>query len=269
MRVAGQRPRMRRTSRRMWARTSMPDGVLPGRSTMATGDLLRCRNMDRKEASLVVMGIEQRQLLVPMDDVAGIVDVERDVRRGLVVARQPLVDEGIGEPNGIAHRRRVLQPRQGRLRGEVRAAIGQAAAGELEGRVSPQRSEVVAVLIAASDCEDAGAHHVGHRMPHPRRVAPVGKERGKAVGNPEPTLGLGQKHHAAVRRHASTVEGGRDLLRAHGWKRERRNRIVGHGGCGSCGWVGRIGFSNRILRHIKSLCYIRQPRSVPAVNKTG
>ena len=39
MRVFGQRARMRRTRRRRWARTSTPDGVLPGRSTTATGRL--------------------------------------------------------------------------------------------------------------------------------------------------------------------------------------------------------------------------------------
>ena len=39
-RVAGQRVRMRRTSRRRWERTSTPEGVLPGRRTTATGRLV-------------------------------------------------------------------------------------------------------------------------------------------------------------------------------------------------------------------------------------
>ena len=56
----------------MWARTSTPDGVLPGRST---GDALRVVDVDGP--ALVIMGVEQRQLLMAVDDVAGIVDVER------------------------------------------------------------------------------------------------------------------------------------------------------------------------------------------------
>ena len=35
--VLGQWLRMRRTRRRRWPRTSAPDGVLPGRSSTATG----------------------------------------------------------------------------------------------------------------------------------------------------------------------------------------------------------------------------------------
>ena len=36
-RVSGQWLRMRRTRRRRWLRISDPDGVLPGRSSIATG----------------------------------------------------------------------------------------------------------------------------------------------------------------------------------------------------------------------------------------
>ena len=79
MRVCGQCRRMRRTSRRRWPRTSRPDGVLPGRSSIATRTAGRgVVDMDRQEAPLVVVRVEQRQLLVAMHDVHGVVDVQGD-----------------------------------------------------------------------------------------------------------------------------------------------------------------------------------------------
>jgi hypothetical protein len=53
------------------------------------------------------------------------------------------------------------------------------------------------------------------------------------------------------------------------WKRERQQIIVGHGGRGALQSAARIGFINKILRQIKSLRYIRQPKSALAMNKTG
>src|SRR4051794_15300099 len=52
-------------------------------------------DMDRQEAAFVIMGVEQRQLLMTVHDVAGVVDIEND-RRGLaLVRRNPLIDQGI------------------------------------------------------------------------------------------------------------------------------------------------------------------------------
>lgn len=62
---------------------------------------------------------------------------------------------------------------------------------------------------------------------------------------------------------------GRDLLAPNGWKRRRQERIVCHGGCGSREMVARMGFDNRILRHINRLSYIRQPLAHAVMNKTG
>src|SRR5271163_2947941 len=39
---------------------------------------VRVMDMDRQEAPLIVMGIEQRQLLMAMHSVCGVVDIERD-----------------------------------------------------------------------------------------------------------------------------------------------------------------------------------------------
>ena len=129
--------------------------------------------------------------------------------------------------------RGVLQAREGRLRGQIGPGLRQVSAGELERRISAQRAEVVAVLIAARDGEDAGADHVCDRVRHAAWIAPIRDEARQPLGDPEPALGLGQEHDAAVGRQAPAIESGGDLLAGHGWKREGRSCIVRHGGCGS------------------------------------
>jgi hypothetical protein len=191
-----------------------------------------------------------------MHHVAGVVDVQHDPIRHGGIAFHPLIDQSIGQMDGIADRRSVLQAREGGLGRQVSPALRPVPAGELERRVSAQQAEVVAVLIAARDGEDAGADHV---WDHVRHAAWIGDEARQPLGDPEPALGLGQEHHTTIRRQAPTVKGGGDLLAGYGWKRERRGCIVRHGGCGTVQSVAGVGLSNQILRCFKCLSYIRQP----------
>ena len=199
-----------------------------------------------------------------MHHVTGVVDVQHHTIRRGGIAVHPLIDQSIGQPDRIADCRSVLQPGEGWLRGQIRTRLGQVPAGELEGRIRPQRAEVVAILIAARDGEDAGADHVRHSMPDAGWSAPVWNETSEPLGDPEPALGLGEEHDATVRRQAPTVESSGDLLAGYGWKRERRGCIVRHGGCGTVQSVAGVGLSNQILRCFKRLSYIRQPS--PAIS---
>ena len=93
--------------------------------------------------------------------------------------------------------------------------------------------EIVGVLVAARDGEHAGAQDVGDAVRHEQRIASVGDQPRQSLGNPQAALGGGQQHHAAVRGHPPAVEGSGEFLAADGWKIERQEHIVGHGGCGS------------------------------------
>ena len=195
------RPALRiwRTSRRRWARTSTPRRRLAGAQHDRDGTAsLGVVDMDRQEAALVVMGVEQRELLMAVHDIAGVVDVERDGRGLAFVGGHPLIDERIGQPDRVFQRRRVLQPRQRRLRTQIAARVGQPPAGELESRIGAQKIEIVGVLVAAGDREDAGADHVGERVRDARGIAAIGKatrqsvRRRQAAARPSP---------AASRRH--------------------------------------------------------------------
>ena len=55
-------------------------------------------DVDRQEAAMVVVGVEQRQLLVPMDAVQSIVDVEHDAARHLLEAVAEQLDHGRHHP---------------------------------------------------------------------------------------------------------------------------------------------------------------------------
>jgi hypothetical protein len=77
---------------------------------------------------------------------------------------------------------------------------------------------------------------------------------------------------AAIRAEASSIKRSSDFLALYRWKRERQKIIVGGGSGGGRGTlqsIALVGFTNQILRQIKSLRYIRQPKSAAIMNKVG
>ena len=177
--------------------------------------------------------VEQRELLAAVDHVAGVVDVERHRSRGGGIAGAIKVDQHAAEPDNLAQGRGVFPARQRGLRAQIAAAAGQASASQLERGVLAQMVQIVAVLEAAGDGEDAGAQDGAERVGNQKRVARIGNHFGQLVRQPQPLPGLARKHHPGVRGDAPAIEGGSDFLARDGWKREREQAIVGHGGCGS------------------------------------
>jgi hypothetical protein len=106
-------------------------------------------------------------------------------------------------------------------------------------------------------------------MGDPVRIAAVRDRPSEPLGDAEPTIGLGEQHDPAIGTDPPAVKGGGDLLAANGWKAERQKVIVGHGGRGAPRSRQGVGFSNRILRQIKSLRYFRHPKSAPVMNTMG
>jgi hypothetical protein len=190
-------------------------------------------DMDRQKTALVVVGIEQRELLVAVNDINSVIDVERHCCGRGRIAGAIEIDHDTHQPDQVAQRGRVLPPRDGRLRAQIGPAVGQPPAGQLESRVAAQPVEVVSILIAAGNGEDARAQDVGHEMGDPVLIAPVRDYLGEPLGDAEPTLRLGEQHDAAIRRDPSAIKGGSDLLALNGWKGERQQIIVGHGGRGA------------------------------------
>jgi hypothetical protein len=139
-------------------------------------------------------------------------DVERDESGFARIRIDPRVDRRIGQSDHVLQARRIFQARQRRLRAQVDARVRQPPAGELERRIGAQTIQIVGVLIAAADRENAGPDHVSEAVRYPRGIAAVRKDPSEPIGDPKPPLGHGQQHDAAIRREASAVESGCDLL---------------------------------------------------------
>jgi len=139
--------------------------------------------MNRQKAALIVVGVPVRQLLVAVHNVNRIVDVQHHRLGWLPVTAAPDVHECVGEEDDFPRRRRILPARDGRLRAEVPAGVGQASAGQLEGRITAQPVKVIAIGIAAADRQHAGSQHIGDCVRDVRRITPVCNVSGKCIGN--------------------------------------------------------------------------------------
>ena len=193
----------------------------------------RIIDVDRQKAPFVVMGVEQRKLLIAMRHVAGVVDVEGDGGRRAGVAATIEVDHGVGHAHHLAQGGHVLPTRHGRLGAQIIAAVRQATTGHFEPGVGAQEIEVVGIFVAAGDGKHPGPQDIADAVRHQRRVARVRDQARECVRYPEFPLRRAEQHDAAVRGDASAIKGGHHLLAANGRKAERGNicraKRCGHG----------------------------------------
>ena len=112
-------------------------------------------DVHREEAAGVVEGVEQRELLVAVHRVAGLVDVEHDRRRRDREGAAEDVDQGGRQARHLSARGRVLEPAHGRLGTQIAAALRRPADRKLEQRIGAQ-------LVAPELVE-------GRRRPRSRR----------------------------------------------------------------------------------------------------
>src|ERR1043165_6603448 len=101
--------------------------------------------------------------------------------------------------------------------------------------------EVVSVFVAAGNGKNARAQNVIDAVGHQGWVARVRKQPRQLRGNPQLPLQCAEQQDAAISGDAPAVEAGNQLLAVDRWKTERRDRIVGHGGGGSAGFLRRGG----------------------------
>ena len=139
-------------------------------------------DVDGQETASVVVGVEQRQLLLAVHRVAGVVDVERDRRGRAREGAAEEIDQRRRHARHLAARGRVLQPAHGRLRAQRAAALRRPADGQLEQRIGAQGVAVVGILIPAGDREHAEAQHRRERVDHRRRIAPIPHAARQSVG---------------------------------------------------------------------------------------
>ena len=140
-----------------------------------------------------------------------------------------VIDQSAGEFRGVRLRRRVLEPADRRLRGEVSAALGAATNGHFQRRIVAQRIVINTVLVAAAEAEHAGCDDLGQLMFDARRIAPIGQRCGHAVDDANLLLGRAQQQHARIQRLIAAIEINCELLAANRWQVEGKRRSVDHG----------------------------------------
>ena len=113
------------------------------------------------------------------------------------------------------------------------AGIRQAPTGQLEAGIATQMIKVVGILLAAGNGQYARSQDVGHAVRGQQRITPIGNQSRQTIRDPQSPLCHAQQHYPAIGGEPTAIKTSRDLLAADGWKTERENRIVGHGGCGS------------------------------------
>ena len=172
-----------------------------------------------------------RPLLPAVGRVVGPVEVEHDPLGDAVAPPLAQVDRAQrqGQPVAGAPVDGVLQARERRLAGQVRPALGQAAAGELEQRVGPQGVGVVLVGVAAGDLEDPLPPQRLQPVPH-RAAPPVGDLGRQSGAQTARGLGLGQPGQAAVGGEAAAEEVDLQRQRGGAGEAERGCGRLGHGG---------------------------------------
>ncbi len=215
--------------------------------------------------------VPERKLLIAVDDIAGVVDIERYRLGRHGIAGAVDADHLGHHPSQFAYGRRILPAAHRRLAGETRARSRQLAQRQAEARIVTQGVKVIGILVAARDRKHARAQDVVEAMDHPRRIAPVGNAAGKLPANPHRAFCLCQQQNTAIRSEAATVESCGDFLAMHRWESEWACDIIVHGGCGLWHFLpcDRAGVDTQFLKQIRGLCHSRQPFRPSSMNKTG
>ena len=254
--VVGQCLRMCRTRRRMWPARLRAARRLAG--AQQHGDRSAgCRvvDVDRQKAALAVMPVPERQLLVAVHDIAGVIDVQRHrLGRGWIAGAID-VDHRGHQLRQLARGRCVLPAAHRRLTGKTRARTRQLAQRQAKAGIVTQRVEVVGILVAAGNRQNPRPQDVIQLVDHPRRIARIGNAGGQLRADPHLALGLRQEQNAAVRSEPATVESSCDFLASDRWESKRACDIVVHGGCSLWHFLSRSrdGLDTQFLTSEQSL----------------
>jgi hypothetical protein len=170
-----------------------------------------------------------------MRRVIGAVQIEHDVGGHSVPLLFAQVQLAQGQRHAVAALAidGVLQPRQGRLAGQIMPRLGQAAADQFQERIGAQHVRVVLILVAAGDLEDVLADQrlpaAAHRTPPPLR-----NRDGQGRAQPQGHLGLLQPGQPPIGGQAPAVE--------TGFQRHGGNTAKAKDGCGRLAHAGASWF---------------------------
>jgi hypothetical protein len=108
-------------------------------------------DMDRQEAAFAVVTVPERELLVAVHDVAGVINIQRHGLGRYRIAGTVNADHLGHHARQLARGWRILPPTHCRLTGKARPGARQLAQRQAEARIVAQSIEVVGIFVAAAD----------------------------------------------------------------------------------------------------------------------
>jgi len=176
-------------------------------------------DVDRKITVLVIEGVEEGHLLMPVDRVCGVVDVEEDRDRRRPVGVDERIDQDFGDPVKVSPGDGVFQPGERRLAGQGFVG-GKTFAGHLQSRIVAQRVGVVGIFIAAGDLEDALGEHLADGMAGIAGMAAIADDLGDPADETQTAFDFPKEKNAGVGGDLAAVEIGHDLFSLDVFKKE-------------------------------------------------
>ena len=216
-------------------------------------------HVDGQEAALAIMPIPERQLLIAVNHVTGVIDVQRHRSRRLGIAGTVDAHHALHHPRQLQRRWRILPAAHRGLAHQTRPRLHQLAQRQAERRIMAQGIKVIGILVPTGDRQYPGLEDLSHAMGNPHQIARIGNTGCQRIANPQRALGHRQQQHPAVRAHAATVKRSCDLLAAHRWKRKQERAIIASGGSGPWHFLSWLqdGFNTHFLT--SGQCFIPPP----------
>jgi hypothetical protein len=185
---------------------------------------------------MIIITVEESTFLPAMGRIVGGVEVEHEVRRRLGMRGEELIDQDLGDPDQGLAIDAVLEPAEGRRRGEQDTLLGDHSGGELESRVGAEGLMIVEVLIAEGDGGDPLGEQGFLVMDDDGQPSGVGDGVVEGVEESEPVSDLSEQEGAGVGGEPAALEVGDDALGPDPGKGEGFAVTVCHsGGLAVCG----------------------------------
>jgi len=142
-------------------------------------------DMDRRITALAVEAVPEGQLLCTMRGVERVVDVQCDRAGRSCMAVAVDVDHLVGQGDQRAQGRGILPPGHCGLTGQTEFIARRPPKRHHERGITTQRIKIIGARIPCRDRQKTGAQDVGKAVPHPRRIAMIGDQCRKSVGDPQ------------------------------------------------------------------------------------
>ena len=166
----------------------------------------RLKDQDRLKAIPAARRVEETELLPAVHEVCRVIDVQHDLTRRAGEAVAKGIDHAQPHPGQHPPADRILQPRQGWLRGQPHIGLRRLLAEHLQRRIVTQHIKVITVLMSARNRANAGIDHRGIAVDHLRRITRVADTSGQHFRQIKAPACLTQQQRPAIRGHRAAVE---------------------------------------------------------------